>query len=80
MAYIGPSYAVHVTMHVKDDQVDTFFEIFKPFHDKVVAEPECIFAELTRSPDKPGVFKFIENWNAELSWMMNVRFQGLRQW
>jgi quinol monooxygenase YgiN len=72
MSYTGPSFSVHITLYIDPNQLPTFFEMLKPFHDAVSAEPECIFVELYQSPDKPGVFKFVENWNASVEWMTNV--------
>jgi len=73
MAYTGPSFSVHVTVYIDPDHLPAFFEILKPFYDAVAAEPECIFIELYQAPDKPGVFKLVENWNASLEWMTTVR-------
>ena len=80
MSYTGPSYSVHLTLYIDPDQLPTFFSALKPLNEAVCAEPECIFIEIYQSPDKPGVFKVVENWNATTEWMMGVCFATARKW
>jgi hypothetical protein len=51
----------------------------KPAYEGVIAEPENVFFEVFQNPEKPGAFKFIENWNATPEWFLSVSyFQRLR--
>lgn len=72
MAYEGPTMSLHVTYYIEPSKVDDFLAALKPAYDGVIAEPECIFFEVYQSPDNPGVFKFVENWNCTTEWFMNV--------
>ncbi|KAF2676953.1 hypothetical protein K458DRAFT_424314 [Lentithecium fluviatile CBS 122367] len=72
MAYAGPFLSVHITLHIDPTKLDTFFEVVRTTYDAVTAEPENIFFEVYQSADKPGVFRFVEHWNASMEWMTNV--------
>jgi hypothetical protein len=69
----APPTSIHITLYIDRQEISTFFHIWEPFYAQVVAEPKCIFAELCQAPDKPGVFKFVENWNEGSEWLMDVR-------
>jgi quinol monooxygenase YgiN len=72
MAYTGASLSVHVKVTVDPSNIEAFLEALKPTFEKVKAEPLNIFLELYKDDRNPGVFKFIECWNASLDHMMNV--------
>jgi quinol monooxygenase YgiN len=72
MPYTGPSFSLHVKITVAPENAQKFLDALKPAYDAVTAEPECIFFEVYQSEEEPGVFKFVENWNASKDWMMNV--------
>lgn len=46
----------------------------RPTFEAVTAEPLNTFFEVYRDDKNPGVFKLVENWDADLEYMMNVRF------
>jgi hypothetical protein len=69
----GPGISLHVKITVAPENVEKFLEALKPAYDAVVAEPECTFFQVLHNQDEPGVFKFVENWDADLEWIMNVR-------
>ncbi|KAJ4292673.1 hypothetical protein N0V90_009336 [Kalmusia sp. IMI 367209] len=71
--YTGPGLSLHVTFHIDPAKVPAFLEALKPAYDVVTAEPECIFFEVFQMPDKPGVFKFVEDWNASMEWLVNLK-------
>lgn len=73
-SYTGPSFSLHVKITIDPSNSDAFLEALKPAYDAVCAEPECIFFEVYHDSKQPGVFKFVENWNASVEWMMNVSF------
>jgi hypothetical protein len=74
-SYTGPPSRVslHVTFHIDPSNVPAFLKALKPAYDAVIAEPECVFFEVYQSPTTPGQIKFIENWDASVEWLMNVR-------
>jgi quinol monooxygenase YgiN len=63
--------SLHVTVYIGIENVDNFFAAFKPVLDKVIAEPECLFFEVYRSPDNLGHISWVEDWAAMPSWFLN---------
>lgn len=73
MAYTGPTLSLHVKLTIAPENVQKFLEALKPAYDAVCAEPECTFFEVYQLQDQPGTLKFVENWNADVKWMTEVR-------
>ena len=65
--------SLHVTVYIKPSDVNAFVAEFKAIYDIVAAEPECTYFEVFQSPDEPGVFHWVENWNQTTEWLMQVR-------
>jgi quinol monooxygenase YgiN len=70
--YTSPSISLHVKVFIAPDNVPTFKEAMKPVFDAVTAEPECLFFEIYHNPEKPGEFKWVENWAQDAEWLMSV--------
>ncbi|KAK6068441.1 C6 finger domain-containing protein [Seiridium cupressi] len=68
-----PSVSVHIKLTVDPNKVDEFLGISRPMFDAVVAEPLNTFFEMYRDDKTPGVFKLVENWDADIDYMMNVQ-------
>jgi len=79
-AKFSESISLHVRITIAPENVPAFLEALKPAYDAVIAEPECTLFEVCQSPSEPGVFKFVENWNATKEWMMTVSERSLNQW
>ncbi|KAF2189254.1 hypothetical protein K469DRAFT_683683 [Zopfia rhizophila CBS 207.26] len=75
MTYTGPSLSLHVKITMAPENAKAFLEALNPVYDAVVAEPENTFFEVYQSAEEPGVFKFVENWNATREWMVNVQLK-----
>ena len=73
MTYTGPSFSLHVSITVAPENVEKFLAALKPAYDGVLSEPENIFFEVYQESGKPGVFRFVENWNATPQWFQEVR-------
>ncbi|KAF2638398.1 hypothetical protein P280DRAFT_456375 [Massarina eburnea CBS 473.64] len=73
MATETPSISIHLTFFIDPAKGDEFLAALRPVFEAVTAEPKNIFFEVYTSPDKPGVFKFVENWNATVDWMLTVQ-------
>jgi quinol monooxygenase YgiN len=56
-------WSLHVTVYIDPENIDRFLAAFKPVFNKVVAEPECLFFEMYRSPQEPGKISWVENWS-----------------
>ncbi len=54
--------SLQVTVYIAPENVDKFFEYFKPVYDRVIAEPECQFFEVYQSAEDPGAISFVEDW------------------
>jgi hypothetical protein len=65
--------SVHVKITVDPANSDAFLAVLRPLFEKVTAEPLNVFCEVYRDEKNPGVFRIVENWNASLDHMMNVR-------
>ena len=72
MADTGPGLSVHVKITVDPSNTAAFLQALEPTFRNVKAEPLNIFCEVYQDGNNPGVFKFVENWNATLDHMLNV--------
>nr|A0A5B8YU67.1 RecName: Full=Putative monooxygenase GME11364; AltName: Full=Dibenzodioxocinones biosynthesis cluster protein GME11364 [Pestalotiopsis microspora]QED41495.1 monooxygenase domain-containing protein [Pestalotiopsis microspora] len=68
-----PSVSVHIRLTVDPNKINEFLEISRPMFDAVTAEPLNTFFEMYRDDKTPGVFKLVENWDADIDYMMNVQ-------
>lgn len=73
MASATPALSVHVKLTVDPSKTDEFLEALRPTFEHVTAEPLNTFFEVYRDDKTPGVFKIVENWNADIEYMHNVR-------
>lgn len=64
--------SVHVKVTVDPSNTEAFLEALEPTFSNVKAEPLNVFCEVYKDGNNPGVFKFVENWNATMDHMMNV--------
>lgn len=72
MVDTDPGLSVHVKVTVDPSNTEAFLKALEPTFSNVKAEPLNIFCEIYKDGNNPGVFKFVENWNATLDHMMNV--------
>lgn len=72
MPETNPGLSVHVKVTVDPSNTEAFLEALEPTFSNVKAEPLNIFCEIYKDGNDPGVFKFVENWNATMDHMMNV--------
>jgi quinol monooxygenase YgiN len=56
------AFSLHVTIYIAPENLDKFFEAFKPVFNLVTAEPECLFFEMYQDPGAPGILSWVENW------------------
>lgn len=66
--------SVHVTVTIDPRNEEAFLRALKPTFDAVCAESENTFFEVYKNSDKPGQFKFVENWNASKEWLIEVTY------
>jgi hypothetical protein len=64
--------SIHVSITVAPENVEKFLDALKPVYDAVVAEPNCTLFQVFHKAEEPGVFRFVENWNATVDWLVNV--------
>ncbi|KAI1169681.1 hypothetical protein F4777DRAFT_596405 [Nemania sp. FL0916] len=62
--------SLHVTVVIAPENVDRFFQAFKPVFDKVTAEPECLFFEVYQDPQSPGIISWVEDWSKSPDWFL----------
>ena len=65
--------SIHVTVTIDPRNEEAFLQALKPAFDAVCTEPGNTFFEVYKNSDKPGQFKFVENWNASKEWLIEVR-------
>ncbi|GKZ32096.1 hypothetical protein AbraIFM66950_001235 [Aspergillus brasiliensis] len=73
MSTTSEAISLHVTIHLKPEDVPTFWAAFKPTYEAVIAEPECTFFEVFQAPDAPGTISWVENWSATPEWLIGVQ-------
>jgi len=73
MVDTNPGLSVHVKVTVDPSNTEAFLEALEPTFSNVKAEPLNVFCEVYKDGNNPGVFKFVENWNATMDHMMNVQ-------
>ncbi|KAE8145416.1 hypothetical protein BDV25DRAFT_133810 [Aspergillus avenaceus] len=69
MAVSFQGISLHVTIHINPDNLEKFWELFKPVYDKVIDEPECTFFEVYQSSEEPGTLSWVENWSKPKEWL-----------
>ncbi|KAH8602389.1 hypothetical protein B0O99DRAFT_499742 [Bisporella sp. PMI_857] len=75
MAASKSSLSVHITITVAPENVDKFLEALRPTFEAVTREPLNTFFEVYHDPKKPGVFKLVEHWDADVGYMMGVQLK-----
>lgn len=66
---------MHIKITVDPEKRDVFLQALRPVFDKVALEPLNTFFEVVEDANAPGVFKLVENWNATVSYMVDVSFK-----
>ncbi|KPI36649.1 uncharacterized protein AB675_10083 [Cyphellophora attinorum] len=55
--------------------IDKFLQAFRACWLEVCKEPECIYFEVFHSKTEPGRFQFVEVWNKDNDWFMEVQIK-----
>jgi len=63
------------TIHIDPTNVDEFLEAFRACWVQVCREPECIYFDVFHSKTEPGRFHFVEIWNKDNDWFMEVQIK-----
>jgi quinol monooxygenase YgiN len=75
-SYIEPKSGVktmfHVTIHVKPEDADFLLTSLRSIYNDVTSEPRCLFVDMYRNPDEPGLFRITEAWAGDKDWFVNV--------
>ena len=61
-------FSLHVDITIAPENVNKFFEAFRPTYELVTAEPECTYFELFHEADNPGHFRIVESWSKSKEW------------
>lgn len=69
----SPSISVHITITIDPSNNAAFLEALKPTFEAATKEPLNTYMEVFQDANTPGVFRIVENWNASIDYMMNVR-------
>lgn len=69
----SPSISVHITITIDPSNNAAFLEALKPTFEAATKEPLNTSMEVFQDANTPGVFRIVENWNATIDYMMNVR-------
>lgn len=64
--------SIQVKVFVDPSNAPEFLAAFKRAKAVATAQPENIFSTLYRNPDAPGEFKYVEDWNASMEWILKV--------
>jgi hypothetical protein len=64
--------SIHVKVFVAPSDITIFLAALERAQAVVGALPESVSFDLFQNLDMPGEFKYIENWNASLDWIMAV--------
>ncbi|KAK3693183.1 hypothetical protein B0T22DRAFT_476023 [Podospora appendiculata] len=57
-------FTIFVTVSIAPENVDKFLDVIKPVFERITSLPECEFFEIYSTPEEPGTFSWIEDWNA----------------
>lgn len=66
---------LEITIVVAPENIDKFFDIFRPLYASVIAEPECTFIEVVKDPASPGTIHWVESWTKGKEWLMGVQMK-----
>ncbi|KAI0438156.1 hypothetical protein F4803DRAFT_569999 [Xylaria telfairii] len=61
---------LHVAVYISPENIDQFFDAFKPAYDQAFAEPECLRFEVYKSRQNPGEIRWVEDWSKSLEWFL----------
>jgi hypothetical protein len=69
--------SIHVKVTVAPSDATSFIAAFNRAKAAAIAIPQCISSELYTNPNMPGQFKYVEDWNATIEWVMAVSLENL---
>lgn len=69
----SPSISVHITITIDPSNNEAFLEALRPTFEAAIKEPLNTSMEVFQDAKTPGIFRIVENWNANTEYMMNVR-------
>lgn len=69
----SPSISVHITITIDPSNNEAFLKALRPTFEAATKEPLNTSMEVFQDANTPGVFRIIENWNASINYMMDVR-------
>jgi hypothetical protein len=64
--------SIHITVTIDPRNEEAFLAALKPAFEAASAESENTFIEVFRNSDRPGQYRFVENWNASKEWLIEV--------
>ncbi|TVY84090.1 hypothetical protein LSUE1_G003854 [Lachnellula suecica] len=67
-----PGMSLHVTIFVAPEEVPKFLAFLRTAYEAVIKEPECTFFEVYTNPSVPGQVSWVEGWNKDFKWLMEV--------
>ncbi|RDW83539.1 putative quinol monooxygenase [Aspergillus mulundensis] len=67
-----PGISVHITVHIRAEEIPAFLHAFRSTFDAVANEPECTLFQVYQSPQNPGEISWVEHWSASLEYLTGV--------
>ncbi|KAH7400888.1 hypothetical protein DE146DRAFT_654300 [Phaeosphaeria sp. MPI-PUGE-AT-0046c] len=64
--------SIQVKVFIEPSDAPEFLAAFKRVKAMAIAQPENISSSLYRNPKAPGEFKYVEDWNASMDWIMKT--------
>lgn len=64
--------SVQVKVFIDPSNAPELLAAFKRAKAIAIAQPENISSNLYRNPNAPGEFKYVEDWNASVDWILKV--------
>src|SRR5271154_980985 len=69
----GPNGAVTViNAFVDPSNAQKFIDLAAPLRKSYLAEPECLFCEISQNPQDPGHLRVVQGWTKNSEWFAEV--------
>jgi len=66
---------IHITWRLKPGSEEAFYKALKPVYEKLTKQEQLQYFNVFKMTQQPDVYRMVEIWNADVSWIINVQSQ-----
>ncbi|KAL5342044.1 hypothetical protein BJX70DRAFT_386457 [Aspergillus crustosus] len=68
--------SLQVTVYLREDDLDTFFDALDSVFNRIASEPDCTLFQVYQSQEDKGQILMLKNWSSTREWLTEV---GMRK-